>query len=85
MNSKKKVIFGMIAGFFAVATVFNMGIETHQKSSDTFLDVFSHIATAGSESNYDEGCSGFGCSGEGSGCTFQSDEGYPVGVGGCKN
>jgi len=37
MKLKKKVIFGMVAGFFAVATVFNMGIEHEKENIDIML------------------------------------------------
>jgi len=49
MNLKKKVIFGMVAGFFAVATVFNMSILKDNGAGDVSLDAVAVMAQAQDE------------------------------------
>ena len=46
MKLKKKVIFGMIAGLFAVATVFNMSILNENGAGDVSLDDIAVMAQA---------------------------------------
>jgi hypothetical protein len=53
MKLKKKVILGMIAGFFAVATVFNMNMLNDNGAGDVSLDAIAVMAQAQSESNLD--------------------------------
>ncbi|PWD99013.1 hypothetical protein [Marinilabilia rubra] len=49
MNLKKKVIFGVVAGFFAVATIFNMGLLNDNGTGDLSLDAIAIMAQAQSE------------------------------------
>jgi hypothetical protein len=49
MKLKKKVIFGMIAGLFTVATVFNMNILNKNGAGDVSLDAVSVMAKASIE------------------------------------
>ena len=46
MKIKKKVIFGMIAGLFAVVTVFNMGMLDENGTGDVSLDAIMVMAEA---------------------------------------
>jgi hypothetical protein len=55
MKLKKKVIFGMIAGLFAVVTVFNMGMLDENGTGEVSLDAIALMAEAQNESN--NGCS----------------------------
>lgn len=49
MKLKKKVIFRMIAGFFALATVFNMSMLIKKTSGNVSLDAIAGIAKAEGE------------------------------------
>ena len=49
MKIKKKVIFGMIAGLFAVATVINMQMENTDIKQNIPKENIMAIANAGSE------------------------------------
>jgi hypothetical protein len=46
MKLKKKVIFGMVAGLFAVATVFNMSMLNENGAGDVSLDAVALMAQA---------------------------------------
>ncbi|WP_462319179.1 hypothetical protein [Marinilabilia sp.] len=54
MNLTKKVIFGMVAGLFAVATVFNMSMLNDNGAGDVSLDAIAVMAHADGESG--SGC-----------------------------
>lgn len=58
MNIKKKVIVGIAASFFAVATMFNMGMLKDNGAGDVSLDAIAVMAEAGGEINPDcpNGC-----------------------------
>jgi hypothetical protein len=50
MNLKKKVMLGMVAGFFAVATIFNMSMLNDNSAGDVSMDAIALMAQAdGSE------------------------------------
>ncbi|MGM0505515.1 MAG: hypothetical protein ACQESQ_12900 [Bacteroidota bacterium] len=49
MKIKKKAIFGMFAGLFAVATVFNMGMLNENGDGDISLDAIAVMAKADGE------------------------------------
>ncbi len=46
---KKKLIIGIIASLFAVATVFNMGLLNFNKQSDATLEAIAVMTRANSE------------------------------------
>lgn len=46
MKINKKVIFGMVAGLFAVATVFNMSMLNDNGAGDVSLDAVAVMAQA---------------------------------------
>ncbi len=48
---KKKLIIGITASLFAVATVFNMGLLSFNKQSDVTLEAIAIMAEAQSEGN----------------------------------
>ena len=58
MNLKKKVIFGVVAGFFAVATVFNMNMLNSNGAGDVSLEDIAVMAQADGESG--GGCASWG-------------------------
>ena len=78
MNLKKKVIFGMVAGFFAVATVFNMSLLNDNGAGDVSLDAIAVMAEAGGESG------GYDCYPWGWVCV-QWENGYPLYIQGMDN
>ena len=49
MNLKKKVIFGVVVGLFAVATVFNMSVLNESSAGDVSLDAVAVMAQADGE------------------------------------
>ncbi len=46
---KKKVIFAVATGLFALATVFNMNVLQSNNAGDVSLDAIAVVAQAGSE------------------------------------
>ncbi len=53
---KKKLIIGITASLFAVATVFNMGLLNFNKQSDATLQAIAVMAKAYEEINPESGC-----------------------------
>ena len=51
---KKKIVFAVATGFFAVATVFNMNLLQGNSVGDVSLDAMSIMAQAQSEANTDQ-------------------------------
>ena len=47
---KKKIIFAVATGFFAVATVFNMNLLQDDKNGELALDAIAVMASATGES-----------------------------------
>ena len=56
MNLKKKVIFTIATGLFAVATVFNMSILNENGAGDVSLGDIALMAQAGGESGSGDSC-----------------------------
>ena len=52
---KKKIIFAVATGFFAVATMFNLNMLQSNKAGDVSLDAISVMAQAQSESGGGKG------------------------------
>ena len=76
IKMKKKIIFAVATGFFAVATVFNMNLLQGNSAGDVSLDAISIMAQAQSEIPETETtidclhCGGDGVSPGGSSCTY---------------
>jgi hypothetical protein len=76
IKMKKKIIFAVATGFFAVATVFNMNMLQGNIAGDVSLDAISIMAQAQSEIPETETsidclyCGGDGVSPGGSSCTY---------------
>src|SRR5690606_5221390 len=51
---KKKIVFAVATGFFAVATVFNMNLLQSNKAGDVYLDAIAVIAQAQKEIEEDK-------------------------------
>ena len=60
MKLKKKVIFGIAAGFFAVATVFNMNMLNENGAGDVSLDDVTTMAEAQAEGGSSTPCYPYG-------------------------
>ena len=70
---KKKIIFAVATGFFAVATVFNMNLLQGNIAGDVSLDAIAVMAKAQSESGTSLSClycGGDGVRPGGSSCTY---------------
>jgi len=78
MKLNKKVIFGVVAGLFAVATVFNMGLLNDNGTGDVSLDDIAVMAEADPESG------GYDCYPWGWVCVQMSD-GIPLYIQGMDN
>ena len=76
IKMKKKIIFAVATGFFAVATVFNMNLLQGNSAGDVSLDAISIMAQAQSEIPETETtidclhCGGDGVRPGGSSCTY---------------
>ena len=76
IKMKKKIIFAVATGFFAVATVFNMNLLQGNSAGDVSLDAIAVMAQAQSEIPETETtidclyCGGDGVSPGGSSCTY---------------
>src|SRR5690554_1001089 len=57
---KKKIIFAVATGFFAVATVFNMNLLQGNSAGDVSLDAIAVMAKAQSEGGGDKNNSNWG-------------------------
>ena len=54
IKMKKKIVFAVATGFFAVATVFNMNLLQGNSAGDVSLDAIAVMAQAQSEANTDQ-------------------------------
>ncbi|MGM0504467.1 MAG: hypothetical protein ACQESQ_07605 [Bacteroidota bacterium] len=76
MKGKKKLIFGMIASLFALATVFNMNMLNENVTGDVSLDAIAVMAQAQNESNNGFSSPTFECTAGGPGsssCSITMD------------
>ena len=60
IKMKKKIIFAVATGFFAVATVFNMNLLQGNSAGDVSLDAIAVMAKAQSEGGGDKNNSNWG-------------------------
>src|SRR5690554_5462455 len=73
IKMKKKIIFAVATGFFAVATVFNMNLLQGNSVGDVSLDAITVMAQAQSEGGTSLSClycGGDGVRSGGSSCTY---------------
>jgi len=56
VKMKKKIVFAVATGFFAVATVFNMNMIQNNSFEDISLDAIAVMAQAQTESGMPDDC-----------------------------